>query len=89
MNLLLSVHRAIFKMYNEQANFSGDSVVKKPPAKAENTEDMSSIPGSGRSSGEGNDNPIQCPCLEESHGQKSLMGDSPWGRKGVGHDLGT
>ena len=76
-------------MYNEQADFSGDSVVKNPPAKAGNTEDVSSIPGSGRSPGEGNDDPIQCPCLEKSHGQKRLVGASPWGRKGVGHDLGT
>ena len=87
--MLLSVHSAIFKMYNEQAPSSGDSVVKNPPAKAENTEGMSSIPGSRRSPREGNDNPIQCPCLEKSHGQKSLVGDGPWGHKGVGHDLGT
>ena len=66
--------------------FPAGSVVKNPPV---NAGDLGSIPGSGRSSGEGNDNPIQCPCLEESHGQKSLVGDSPWGRKGVGHDLGT
>ena len=89
MNLLLSVHTAVFKMYNEQVGSSGDSVVKNPPAKAENTEDMSSILGSRRPPGEGNDNPIQCPCLEKSHGQKSLVGDGPWGCKGVGHDLGT
>ena len=25
----------------------------------------------------------------KSHGQKSLAGYSPWGRKGVGHDLVT
>ena len=27
-------------------------------------EDSGSIPGSGRSPGEGNDNPLQCSCLE-------------------------
>jgi len=26
---------------------------------------------------------------EESHGQGSLVGYSPWGRKRVGHNLGT
>ena len=35
-------------------------MVKKPPA---NTGDVSSIPGSGRSHEEGNDNPSQDSCL--------------------------
>ena len=39
------------------------------------------IPGSGRSSGEGNGNPFQYSCLEKSHGQRSLVGYSAWGRK--------
>ena len=42
---------------------------------------MGSIPGSGRSPGEGNGNPLQCSCLENPHGQRSLAGYSPWGRK--------
>ena len=33
------------------------------------------IPGSGRSPGEGNGNPLQYTCLENS------MGYNPWGRK--------
>ena len=40
-----------------------------------------SIPGSRRSPGGGNDNPLQCPCLENPHGQRSLAGYSPWGCK--------
>ena len=36
-------------------------MVKKPPASAE---DVGSIPGSGRSPGEGHGNPLQCSCLE-------------------------
>ena len=40
--------------------FPGGSVVKNPPA---NAEDAGSIPGSGRSPGEGNGNPLQYPCL--------------------------
>ena len=43
--------------------------------------DLGSIPGSGRSPGEGNDNPLQYSCLEKSHGQKSLACCSPWGCK--------
>ena len=42
--------------------------------------DLGLIPGSGRSSGEGNGYPLQYSCLENpSHGQRSLVGYSPWG----------
>ena len=43
--------------------------------------DLGSIPGLGRSPGEGNGNPLQYPCLEKSHGQRSLVGCSPWDRR--------
>ena len=46
-----------------------------------NVGDPGSIPGSGRSAGEGNENPLQYCCLEKSHGQRSLVGYSPCGRK--------
>jgi len=39
--------------------FPGGSAVKNPPANA----DVGSIPGSGRSPGEGNSNPLQYTCL--------------------------
>ena len=35
----------------------------------------------GRSPGGGHGNPLQCSCLENPHGQMSLVGYSPWGRK--------
>ena len=38
---------------------------------------MGSIPGSGRSPGEGHGNPLQYSCLENLHGQRSLAGYSP------------
>ena len=41
----------------------------------------SSIPGLGRSPGEGHSNPLQYSCLENPHGQRSLVGYSPWGHK--------
>ena len=44
--------------------FLGGSVVKNPPANAEDSGDMGSIPGLGRSSGEGNGNLLQYSCLE-------------------------
>jgi len=39
-------------------------VVKNPPAKAGDRRDPGSIPGSGRSPGEGHGNPLQYSCLE-------------------------
>ena len=37
-----------------------------------------SIPGLGRHPGEGNGNSFQYSCLENLHGQRSLVGYSPW-----------
>ena len=51
--------------------FSGGSEVK---ASASNVGDPGSIPGSGRSPGEGNGNPLQYSCLENLGSQR------------VGHD---
>ena len=42
-------------------SFPGGTVVKNPPV---NAGDASSIPGSGKSPGEGNGNPLQYYCLE-------------------------
>ena len=44
-----------------------------------NAGDPSSVPGSGRSPGGGHGNPLQYSCLENPHGQRSLVGYSPWG----------
>ena len=43
--------------------FPGGSLIKNPPANAGDTRDVSSVPGLGRSSGEGNGNPLQFSCL--------------------------
>ena len=40
--------------------------VKNPPANAGDVKDVSLIPGSGRSLGEANGNPLQHSCLENS-----------------------
>ena len=45
---------------NSNEGFLGGSVVKNPPA---NAGDAGLIPGSGRSPGEGNGNPLQYSCL--------------------------
>ena len=50
-------------------------------ASAYNVGDLGSIPGSARSPGEGNGNPLQCSLPGKSHGRRNLVGYSPWGRK--------
>ena len=58
--------------------FPGGAVVKNPPA---NAGDTGSIPGSGRSPGEGNGKPTPVVLPGESYGQRSLEGYSPWNCK--------
>ena len=58
-------------------DFRAGSVVKNLPASAG---DMGLIPGSGRSPGKGNGNPLQLP-EKKPHGQKSMANISPWGCK--------
>ena len=55
--------------------------VKNPPAM---WEDLGSIPGLGKCPGGGHGNPLQCSCVENPHGQRSLSGFSPWGHKELG-----
>ena len=60
--------------------FPGDSVGKESAC---NETDLSSIPGLGRSPGDGNGYLHQCSGLENS------MDYSPWGSQRVGHDWAT
>ena len=46
-----------------------------------NVGDVDSVPGLGRSPAEGHDNPLQYSCLENPHGQRSLVGYSLWSGK--------
>ena len=46
-----------------------------------NAEDLGFIPGLGRSPGGGHGKPLRYSCLENPHGQRSLVGYSPWGHK--------
>ena len=55
-------------------------MVKDLPASAGDVRDLGSIPGPGRYLGGGHGNPLQYSCLENPHGQRSLLGYSPWGR---------
>ena len=56
-------------------------VVKISPANAGDVRHAGLIPRSGRSPGGGHGNPLQYSCLENPHGQRSLVGYSPWGHK--------
>ena len=62
-------------------SFLGGAVVKNLPANAGDVRDVGSIPGLGRSSGEGNSYPLQYSGLENSM-------DCVWsmGPQRVGHD---
>ena len=56
-------------------------VVKNLPASVGDIRNAGLIHGTGRSPGQGNDNPLQYACLEKFHGQWSLAGYSPRGLK--------
>ena len=58
--------------------FPGGSDSKESTRSAE---DLSLIPGLGRSHGRGHGNPLQYSCLDNPHGQRSLVGCIPWGHK--------
>ena len=72
------------EIYGRVGGFRGDLVVKNPLAKGG---DSGSVPGLGRSPGEGNGNPLAVFVPGKSHGQRSLAGYRPWGHKRVRHDL--
>ena len=48
-------------------------VVKNPPAYARDIRDAGLMPGSGKSPGGGYGNPLQYSCLDNPHGQRSLV----------------
>ena len=58
-------------------------MVKNPPANAGDIRDEGSIPGSERSPGGGQWQPIPLFLAGEPHGQRSLAGYSPWGCQGL------
>ena len=61
--------------------FPGGSVIKNLPVNAEDAGDTGSIPGSERSPGGANSDPLQYFLPGKFRGQRSLAGYSPWGRK--------
>ena len=60
-------------------------MVKNPPANAGDGRDVSSVPELGRSSGEGNGNPLQYSCLENPMDRGAWRAQSMESQR-VGHD---
>ena len=69
------------KYYVDKKKSPGDSDSKESACFAE---DLGCIPGLGRSAGAGHGNPLHYSCLENPHGQRGLVGDSPWGHRVYG-----
>ena len=61
--------------------FLHTSLAQRVKASAYNEGGQDSIPGSGRSPGEGNGTPLQYSCLENPMDGEALVGYSPWGHK--------
>ena len=68
-------YHIINQLYSKKS-FLGGSDGKESTCNA-----VDSISGLGRSPGERSGNPLQYSCLENPHGQRSLVGYSPWGHK--------
>ena len=61
---------------NLLGDFPGSPVIKNLLDNAGDIRDTGSIPVSGRYPGGRHDNPLQYSCLENPHGQRSLVGYS-------------
>ena len=71
--------------YRALEGFPGGSVVKNQPA---NTGELGLIPGSGRSPAEGNGNPLQYSCQENSM-YRGAWQSQPMGLQIVRHNWAT
>jgi len=69
----------LFEYIYTHIGFPGGSGVKNLTANAGDAGDTGSIPGSGRSPGVGNSNPVFLP--GKFHGQRSLVVYNSWGCK--------
>ena len=70
-------------VYVSIKGFPGGSAVKNPPV---NAVDLGSVPGSGRTPGEENGNPLQYSCLDKSHGTEESSRLQSMGSQRVGRD---
>ena len=75
-----------FHFHKDQRASQVVLVVKNPPASAGDVRDVGSIPGSGRSPGEGNHNPPQYSCLENPKKTEEPGRLQSMGSQSVRHD---
>ena len=71
-------HVSLSTSYMAYMGFPGSSAGKESAC---NAGDLRWIPDLGRYRGGGHGNPLQYSCLENPHGQRSLVGYSPTGSK--------
>ena len=76
-----SSHVVLMEIYTFVAGFPRGTVVKNLPANTGDARDVGSIPGLGRSRGEGNGQHTPVFLPGESHGQRSPAGYSPRGHE--------
>ena len=70
-----------YRLISGYLGFSGGSVVKNLPVNPGDAGDVGWIPGLGRFFGGGNSNQPQYPCLGKFHGERRLVGCSPWSHR--------
>ena len=72
-----------FKVKEDKKNYLTRGFPSGSDGKASvcNAGDLGSIPGLGRSLGEGNGSPLQYSCLENPMDHRAWVGYRPWGRK--------
>ena len=78
VSIFLLISGLKFSIFLYFLGFSGGSVSKESAC---NVGDLGSILGLGRSPGGGRGNLLQYSCLENPHGERSLVGCSPLGGK--------
>ena len=81
-------HRVGHDWSDLAAAAAGSASVEEPSCQCRDTRHVGSIPGLGRSPGEGNGNLHQYSCLENPHRQRSLVGVHGVAES-VGHDWAT
>ena len=84
-SFLLTLSHTIFTWYETYPVCMGFPGCSDDKESACSVGDLSSIPGLGRSPGGGLGNPLWYSCVKNPHGQRSLVGYSPWGHR-VKHD---
>ena len=84
--ILIFAQVFVLSTYILVEGFPGGSLVKNPPA---NAGDSGSIPGLGRSPGEGSDNPFQLSCLGNPTDGVVWWARVHRGHKRVRHDIAT